>query len=87
MKKVRVWQLGSLEYKIFPSTEALENFADMLEKAWQKEDDIVDLVVGPDIKVSSLDVGDSVYDFTVYQQELSEDGMELTIKARKVQSL
>lgn len=52
MKKIRVWKLGSLEHKIFPTEEAAKKLADILENA---TGETLDIIWGPDIEVIELD--------------------------------
>jgi hypothetical protein len=53
---VRVWQLGSLEHKVFPTAEAIDSLVNILLKV-MSEGGPSDVIWGPDLKVTEL-VGD-----------------------------
>lgn len=49
---IRLWTLGSLEYKIFPSKEAVQKLADILLN--NSGEGPVDIVWGPDLSVKLI---------------------------------
>jgi hypothetical protein len=51
---VRVWTLGSLEHRLFPTPEAIQRLVEMLRSVPQDESLDVDLVWGPELRVYEL---------------------------------
>jgi len=70
LHKLRVWKLGSLEHKIFPTEEVVQRLADILRK-WDGESDL-DLIWGPDIQVECFYVTANDIDFLRKSQSFEE---------------
>ena len=82
-KKIRIWKLGSLEYRIFPSEEAARRLNDILTSFSAKHDDeIQDIIWGPDLEVLEVGVDDAIEDYVVEKMETSSDGKYVTIVAQ-----
>lgn len=64
MKKIRLWKLGSLEHKIYPTREAINKLRDILNK----NEDLTDLVWGPEISVEMYEVSDKVENYLVNEE-------------------
>ncbi len=58
--KIRLWRLGSLEDRIFPTEKAIQKLADMLVSVDNNAE--LDIVWGPDITVQEIDVNQEDYD-------------------------
>ncbi len=58
MSKIRLWQLGSLEYQIAPTKKAASKLRELLESRIDGED--LDLIWGPDLKVTEFDNGTDI---------------------------
>jgi hypothetical protein len=54
---VRVWQLGSMEHKVFPTEKAVDALRDMLLAMTNGEVEVTDIIWGPELTVTEL-VGD-----------------------------
>lgn len=50
--KIRLWKLGSLEHKLYPSSEAISKLAKILSKP---TDGDLDIIWGPDLEVISVE--------------------------------
>jgi hypothetical protein len=50
-KEIRVWKLGSLEHKLIPTREGIEEFRRMLKEE-MKNNDGIDVVCGPDVQLT-----------------------------------
>lgn len=54
---LRIWKIGSVEHKIFPSQEAIETLAEKI--CWindaMSKGDSVDFVYGPDLEVVTIE--------------------------------
>jgi hypothetical protein len=57
--KFRLWRLGSLEHKIYPTREHIEKFKEALKHSLETGED---LVWGPEISYDLIEV-DDVQDF------------------------
>ena len=71
MSKIRLWQLGSLEYQIAPTKKAASKLRELLESRIDGED--LDLIWGPDLKVTTIE-GDEDY-----IKNIEENSAELII--------
>ncbi len=81
MSKIRLWKLGSLEYSLAPTKEAVAKLAEILKGIKEGED--FDLIWGPDIRVELLDGADE--DFIIDCTEgakllLESQGYEVKLK-------
>lgn len=55
---IRVWRMGDLEHGIIPTKEQIDHLADILRNS--NPDDGMDLIWGPDLKVSWIPTGPGV---------------------------
>lgn len=62
MSKIRLWKLGSLEHKVYPTEKAVENLTAILEEANKSEEDIYDIIWGPDIDCKVIDLDKDAID-------------------------
>lgn len=58
-KKIRIWKLGSLKHRIVPTEEAVEKLKSILDSSKQNDDDL-NIIWGPDIKVKVVEGEDDV---------------------------
>lgn len=65
---VRIWKLGSLEHRIYPTQEAINKLQECLNK-WDKKTDL-DLIWGPELSME--------------QHLVSEDGINVIISSPDV---
>mgnify|MGYP007059420642 CR=1 FL=1 len=73
----RVWKLGSLEHKLYPSQEAVLKLESNNER-------FEDIIWGPDIDVINLS-GNSKKKIEQYVvNEILDDGDEVIIKAKRI---
>lgn len=83
MKKIRLWKLGSLEYKISPTQETASKLCDILSSLKDENGNFTDIIWGPDIEVLEIPK-DSIEGFIVEKiEKISEDTIVIT--ANKVQ--
>ena len=77
----RVWKLGSLEHKLYPSQEAVLKLKRILES---NNEGFEDIIWGPDIDVIDLsgNSGEKIEQYVV--NEILDDGDEVIIKAKRI---
>lgn len=81
MKKFRVWKLGSLEHKIYPSKEAADKLEKILKDALGEEG-VKDIIWGPDLSVHEIGGDDTIEEYVVTHVE--EVGNEVIIRAKRI---
>lgn len=55
--KIRLWKLGSLEHKIIPTKESINEFRKLLKD--NLTDEVVDIVWGPEVECEVIDTENS----------------------------
>lgn len=75
-KTIRLWQIGDLDRGAMPTKEAYDELVKALGNAKSSKDEFVDIIWGPDLKVTELPVGE-VDDTVEY------DIRELSLKYNK----
>lgn len=78
--KFRVWKLGNLEHKIYPTEAAVRKLADILRG--HEAGGCLDLIWGPDIEIQEVKHGDEIEECVV--EQIQEDGDEVRFIARRI---
>ncbi len=52
--KVRLWKLGSLEYKLIPKPAALKKLEAAVKEATKDEKDVINFVWGPELEIQEF---------------------------------
>lgn len=55
MTKIRLWTLGNIEHKIYPSLAVTQKLANILKKARENPDEPLDIIWGPDLSVEVVE--------------------------------
>lgn len=63
--KIRLWKLGSLEHNVYPTKESINNLKTKLVEIKASEEDIFDLIWGPEVSLEIIDIDCSVEDYVV----------------------
>ena len=77
MSKIRLWKLGSLEHKLFPTELSVAKLAEVLLGAKAGEDGFIDIIWGPDLTVEVVEG-----DVDVIVRQLEDGNQEIKIVPR-----
>lgn len=81
---IRVWKLGSLEHRIFPTEAAVKRLADMLAKAVEGKS--LDIIWGPELDVMWMPMSDGVNlvcDAGIKIEKIDDKTMKVTIDEQR----
>lgn len=82
LSKIRLWKLGSLEHRIVPNQDAVNKLQTILKSAHSSNDELMDIIWGPDLEVQEIGINDTIEQFVV--EEMKEVDDEVHIRARRV---
>ena len=61
--KIRLWKLGNMEHKVYPTDAAVAKLSEFLKESKGKE--IFDIIWGSDVTVQEFEVDEDSLDFIV----------------------